>query len=214
MRPRPGWGARHPDVAEFLATHEAVAEERTAWPNGDGIAARVFATVDPIPDAVVSSVRCLVRVGDDAIVLCRNAHDVRHAWPGGGREAGETFAETACREVHEETGWRLDPNTLEQLGWLHLENVTPVQSDHPYPNPDCFHAVLVGFARERDGGRDVAWTDTEGYELSSELALLADAADLIEDDPLSAVFVRLFVDRLGPLSPPTPPPGRDRAPRP
>lgn len=164
--PREGFGLRHPEVAAFLARARPLASEVTTWPNGDRIRASAFAGAGPLPDVVVSSVRCIVEV-DDQVVMCHNAHGVHHVFPGGRRERGETFVETACREVHEETGWRLDPDSLRQTGWLHLENLTVVPESHPYPHPDAFHAVFAGTARTRDG--DGSWTDTEGYELSSRL---------------------------------------------
>lgn len=187
--PRPGYGLRHPEVEAFLARATPLASEATTLPSGVRLRISGYRAVDPLPGVVVSSVRCIVRVAD-AVVVCTNADDVRHAWPGGRREVGETFADTACREVHEETGWYLDPVSLRQLGWLHLEHLGAVSSSHPYPHPDAFQAVFTGTAAHRDG--DGEWTDTEGYELSSELVPLSEAAEAVSGDPLSASFLRIL----------------------
>ena len=179
---------RHVDVERFLARAPVMYSGEGKWPNGDQIEVRGYGASDPLPDVVVSSVRCIVRVGG-SVVVCRNAHDVHHAWPGGRRERGESLAETAVREVHEETGWLIDEGSLVQVGWLHLENVTPVPENHPYPNPDAFHAVFVGAADVRAADD---WTDTEGYELSSELVPVSLAADMVADDPACAAFLRML----------------------
>jgi 8-oxo-dGTP pyrophosphatase MutT (NUDIX family) len=184
--PREGFGLRHPEVAAFLAAGRPLHVEDARWPNGDAIRLTAFAAEGEVPDVVVSSVRCLVFV-DPYVVVCHNAHDVRHAWPGGRREAGETFEDTACREVHEETGWLLDRSSLGQIGWLHVENLTPVAPSHPFPHPDAFQAVFAGRARSRAG--DSSWTDTEGYELSSELVLATEARRFLARDPMSAFFL-------------------------
>ena len=142
-----------------------------------------------LPDQLVVSVRCITLVGD-RIVVCANADGFSHPWPGGRRERGETYAETAVREVHEETGWWVEGASLVEIGWLHIENLAPVPDDHPYPHPDVLQVVLAGAAADRDGGADVAWSDTEGYELSSCLMTIDEARAEMGDDVLVAPFLR------------------------
>ena len=182
---KPGFGVRHPAVPPLLASVTPASSADVTWPNGDRIRVSAYLGSAEIPDELIQGVRCLVRVGDQ-LVICQNAHGVRHPWPGGRREQDESLHDTAIREVHEETGWRLEPNTLEQLGWLHSENLTPVRVDHPFPNPDSFQLVFVATAVERDGVGD--WTDTEGYELSSELVPLSEVAAVITE-PACETFV-------------------------
>lgn len=119
-----GFGARHPDLARLLACHEPAATGETSWLGG-AIPLRVsaYATPTDLPEELVTSVRCVVRFGE-LVVFCENA-DGGHPLPGGRREPGESYADTAAREVHEETGWLLDRNTLRPLGWLHLEHLAP-----------------------------------------------------------------------------------------
>jgi 8-oxo-dGTP pyrophosphatase MutT (NUDIX family) len=118
----------------------------------------------------------------------------RHVWPGGRRRPGESFAETAAREVEEETGWLLRPGSFHLLGWLHIEHLGPVADDHPYPHPGYCQVVGAAEAVERRGGVDGDWTDTEGQEVSSELMTIADGAQAVEKEPLGRVFLDLSLD--------------------
>jgi hypothetical protein len=194
---RPGFGERHPDLATLLALQTPVATHETSWLGG-AIPLRISAYMTPsnLPDELVSSVRCVVRVGD-LIVLCENA-DGAHPLPGGRRHAGESFVATAAREVREETGWLINRDSLRLLGWLHLEHLGPRRLHDPYPYPDFLQVVFCGTATDRDGGRDVAWTDTEGYELRSSLVTVDEARRRTSTDLLAPVFL----DALPHLGPP------------
>ena len=141
-----------------------------------------------IPPQLVQSVRCIVRVNDD-IVVCENADGVCHPWPGGRLEAGETPVEAAVREVREETGWLIDPDTIEHLGWLHMEHLSPRPSDYPYPHPDAFQLVIAARADARADAGDTDWTDTEGYELRSKLVPLRDADSFIVGEPHALIYL-------------------------
>jgi hypothetical protein len=139
-------------------------------------------------------VRCLVLV-DGLIVFCRNT-DGSHPWPGGRRLPGESYLETTVREVHEETGWLIRPDTATDLGWLHLTHLGPPQGDGSSPYPDFLQVVLCAKASERVGGRDVEWTDTDGYESTSRLATLDEAMVATSSDLLARVFLDLLSEKL------------------
>jgi len=156
------------------------------WPVGPINVEAHLGVVD-LPDELVLSVRCIVFVGDE-IVVCTNRHG-SHPWPGGRREPGETFEQTACREVREETGWILDPASLRQLGWLRLEHQSPAPDDHPFPHPDFFQVVFTGRATHRDDAQGGSWTDTEGYEESSRLVSPDDPELVFERDDHARVFL-------------------------
>jgi ADP-ribose pyrophosphatase YjhB (NUDIX family) len=179
----------------LLETVTPVAVEESAWAKGT-LPLRICAFTTPaeLPDELVLSVRCLVIV-EGQLVVCENADGYFHAWPGGRREPGETFVETACREVHEETGWRLNPDTLRPMGWLHLQHLNRQPDDHPYPHPDFLQIVYSGKAASRDGGQMASWTDTEGYELRSQLLPLDAACDIVNDSVCN-VFLRELAGRL------------------
>src|SRR5688572_2771264 len=117
--PLPGFGKRHPGVGAFLAASVPLCTSTGRWPNGDTFRLGAYPVGAPVPEPVVSSIRCIVLVGA-LVVVCTNEHG-RHPWPGGRRLPGESFAATAQREVREETGWILEASSLHQLGWLHIE---------------------------------------------------------------------------------------------
>ena len=184
-----GHRSRHPGLLAILDEATPTAVQETTWSPSTRLRIASFVDDRELPDDLVVSVRCFVEV-DTKVVVCRNADGVFHAWPGGRRQQGETHAETAAREVREETGWLIDPASLRRLGWLHLQHLRPQPLDHPYPHPDFLQVVYTASARERVVGPDVSWTDSEGYELASQLCTPRDAIPLVKDDPLCAVFLR------------------------
>lgn len=78
---------------------------------------------------VTVGVRTVVLTDDGKVLLVRHTYG-RPLWylPGGGVKRGETLAQAAAREVREETGVRVDPAALRQMGaW---SNLLPSKSDH------------------------------------------------------------------------------------
>ncbi|HEX7165809.1 MAG TPA: NUDIX domain-containing protein [Acidimicrobiales bacterium] len=176
--------ARDPRLLELLASRTPAFEIDVQWRSALHLACYLGAA--ELPDELVISVRVIVRVGDD-VVVCTNADGLSHAWPGGRREPGETLAETACREVHEETGWVLDPQSVEPIGFMHMRNTGERFGGSTYPYPDTLQLVVVARATERAADD---WTDTEGYELSSRLVPLADAAAHVsETEPMCVPYL-------------------------
>lgn len=171
---RPGFGSRHPELVTLLESLTPDATQHDSWANG-ALPLRISAYLSQrrIPDEVVTSVRCLVEVGDQ-IVLTESPDDV-NVWPGGRREPGETMRETAVREVHEETGWQVDPESLQLMGFLHLVRLVPAPADDRYPHPDFVQLVFRGQAPQRT---DDGWKDLDGYVLRSWLEEPAKARQL------------------------------------
>lgn len=142
-----------------------------------------------LPDELVTGVRVLVVV-DGGLVVCTNQRGLAHPWPGGRRDGRETLEQTAVREVREETGWMLDPGSVEPIGFLHLHNMG--DPNPPYPHPDTLQLVVRATAIERVADD---WTDTEGYELSSRLVPIHEATAAVSpEEPMSLPFVE-FVAR-------------------
>lgn len=181
---------RQPEVSALLQVSEPVESESHRWPSGEVRIAAYIGEAE-LPPSVTRGVRCLVQSGS-GVLLCENAHGFVDPWPGGGSEPGETPAETARREVFEETGWLIDMDTFTPLGWLHIENLSPVPDDHPYPYPDCLY--LVGCARVdlRESRPDPGWVDVEGYVLRSWFAPSPQAIGELRGEHLSKVFLNLL----------------------
>lgn len=183
---RPGWGERHPDVASLLAQSAALGSDRIVF-GTTRLVRTAYEGDASLPDDLVLSVRCIVSVGDQ-LVVCTNVDGASHPWPGGRREPGETIVETGVREVHEETGWLVDPTSFVLLGWMHFEHVTPMV-DAQWPWPDFFQVVYSVRAADRDGGDGEDWTDTQGYEATSRLLAYQDAYAEIDGDALARVYL-------------------------
>lgn len=82
-RVRPGWGVRHPATTQLVRSGSPIAVKESAWANGKvplGVSAHLG--TDALPDELVLSVRCVVRVDDD-VVVCTNIDGGSHAWPDG-----------------------------------------------------------------------------------------------------------------------------------
>ena len=191
MSARPGFGLPHEGFLALVGGLQPAADEEVSWSNG-AVQFRVTVHTSPIhevPDVLVTSARCIVRVGE-RVLVCTNADGLAHVLPGGRIEAGESPEDAAVREVHEETGWHLDPGTLRVVGWLHFAYRTPVGPDFvQYPHPDFVHAVFTAQATHRDGSQGGGWTDVEGYVVGSELHLPEDAQAVVEDLVLDRVLL-------------------------
>ncbi|MGW0228519.1 NUDIX domain-containing protein [Actinopolymorpha singaporensis] len=184
---RPGFGIRHPDLLALLERHSPAVTVDDLWANGTlPLRVSAYLGVAPVPE-LVSSVRCVVRVAG-RFVVCRVPGEL-HVLPGGRPEPGETPPQTAVREVYEETGWHLDPESLVPLGFLHLRRLVDAPPDHPYPHPDFLQLVYLGVARTRAVGAGEDWADLAGWELGT---FLADAGEVVKLN-LPAISVA-FVD--------------------
>jgi 8-oxo-dGTP pyrophosphatase MutT (NUDIX family) len=158
---------RDPELLDLLARSAPVSIERRAWSRPIDLSCHLGDHA--LPARLVTSIRVLVHV-DDHVVVTSNADGTCSTLPGGRCEPGETWIETGCREVHEETGWIVDPDSFVRLGFMHLHNLAdPIP---PYPHPDVLWPVFAarGVELEAEG-----WVDTEGYVLSSALHPLATA---------------------------------------
>ena len=132
----------HPGLAAAMSVAGPVAAQEIAWAGGEmPLRVCAYLTTPVLPLELVSSVRCIVWVGD-RLVFCEN-EDGSHPWPGGRRLEGESYADTAAREVHEETGWRIDRASLRQLGWLRLTHRGPKPPANTGPFPDFLQLIFV-----------------------------------------------------------------------
>ena len=67
-------------------------------------------------ELVRTAVRGIIFVGDKLLLIEDNKGEVK--LPGGGQEAGESDADTLTREVREETGCIVIPETIRPFGYI------------------------------------------------------------------------------------------------
>ncbi|MGC4943393.1 NUDIX hydrolase [Kribbella sp. DT2] len=97
----------------------------------------LFASRGLPPYGLISTAVVLLVDSSSRLLLRYAEPPARTGWdlPGGHVEPGETPLEAAVRELHEETGWRLDESTLTVLGWnrIHLHGPKPEGFRYPHP---------------------------------------------------------------------------------
>lgn len=64
------------------------------------------------------AVRAVI-IKDDKIALVKSEKEGYYKFPGGGIELGESHKEALVREVREETGLRVKPDTIREFGMVH-----------------------------------------------------------------------------------------------
>ncbi len=183
---RPGYGVRLESAARLLETHTPVATVEEQWSAPMRLSA-YLGDVD-LPTEIPGRVRCLVTDGETVLITWDAAGP--KCLPGGGAKPGETVVETARREVWEETGWWIDPESVETLGWIHVESLVEAGDAPRYPHPDDFHKVVTARPSHPDEGHE-DWVDTEGHVDRSEFVPL----DLIPGAVLANPVERAFLYR-------------------
>ena len=105
------------------------------------------------PDRPIVGVGVVVWRGDEVLLIRRGKPPREGQWslPGGGQELGETVAQTARREVLEETGL--------QLATLDLLTVVDLIEREPGSDQIRFHYTLVDFTAEAADGTAAAGCD-------------------------------------------------------
>lgn len=129
---------------DFLANSKPFAEETAVWVNGTvHLQIASYLTSELPPRHLVTSARCIFFQGNKVMVITE-PDGKKHPVPGGRCEDGESVAETARREVLEETGWTLD--SLHQIGVIHFQHLTPKPPNHPYAYPHFLQVVYAANA--------------------------------------------------------------------
>ena len=71
---------------------------------------------DDLPEIVRTAVRGIIFVDGKLLLIEDDKNEVK--LPGGGQEEGETDIETLIREVREETGCTVIPETVRPFGYI------------------------------------------------------------------------------------------------
>jgi 8-oxo-dGTP diphosphatase len=141
------------------------------------------------PEELVSNVKVIARTGE-GIVVCESAEGWRFL-PGGTREAGETIAETAERELREEAGATI-VGDLEWVGAFEVESPRPAPYRPHLPHPIAYWLYVVG-----DVALDARPTNPAGGEAVTDVLTLppAEAVDYLTvfDDGQLTDVLRLAI---------------------
>lgn len=107
------------------------------------------------PDRPIVGVGVVVWRGEQVLLIRRGKPPRAGQWslPGGAQELGETVAETAKREVQEETGL--------ELATLELLTVVDLLEREPTGEQVLYHYTLVDFTAEAAAGEPVAAGDAD-----------------------------------------------------
>lgn len=145
-----------------------------------------------LPPETVGSVRVVVTAtmpDGVGVLVVHDGRDSDHAsvLPGGRVEPGETTVATACREIHEETGWTLDPPSLRGLGVLHMRRLDDGDATPGFPFPDNLMLVFTGTGLPP---AVEGWRDTEGQVHRSLLVRAEEALRVVASDPVETAFAR------------------------
>lgn len=166
-----------------------MAVEEADWPAGRVRLSAYVGSAD-LPAEIPGRVRCLVTDGSQVLITW-DVTGHPDCFPGGGAAHGESAAETARREVLEETGWHVDVDSIEVLGWIHLESFAAWNPDLGFPHPDQFMTVLRA-ARAQAEPNQQTWIDTEGFVVRSEFVPLGEMPSEIAHSALSRVYLDLI----------------------
>lgn len=171
----------------FLTSHMSQCEQIVDWPLARLVVNGYLGDQLP-PDEYITSVRAIVLrqlpSAQCAVLVVQDPHSY-HIIPGGRREQGETLAQTARREVVEETGWQVTIGQL--LGFLHFQHLTPLPPEIQGAKPTFVQLIYLATAhtycaeaREENGyeldATFVALDQLPEYNLSTAERLFLEAA--------------------------------------
>lgn len=75
---------------------------------------------DPNAERTYRSSACGIVIRGKTIAMCYVDKHRAYVIPGGGIESGETMEQAVIREMHEETGLRIIPESIREYGYIHV----------------------------------------------------------------------------------------------
>jgi ADP-ribose pyrophosphatase YjhB (NUDIX family) len=113
----------------------------------------------PKANSIAVAVSAFIQDDEGRILMIRRTDNDLYSIPGGQLELGETLAEAAVREVHEETGIECEVTGV--IG-LYSDPKHVIAYDDGEVRQEfsiCFRASFTGgYPRTSDESREVAWT--------------------------------------------------------
>ena len=183
---RAGYGVRLDSARRLLDASNAVVVQEAVWPAGRVRLSGYLGLAD-LPTEIPGRVRCLV-VRDHEVLITWDTFGVADCLPGGGAHPGESVVQTAVREVWEETGWHIEPQSIAALGWIHLECLYEFNPDGRYPYPDSFMTVVRARPIDQPAAPD-AWSDTDGFIAKSVFMPRHELPEEVQTNTLARLFL-------------------------
>ncbi|MFD9892856.1 NUDIX hydrolase [Amycolatopsis sp. NPDC059027] len=115
----------------------------------------------PAANSIAVAVSTFIQDDEGRILMIRRTDNDLYSIPGGQLELGETLAETAIREVHEETG--IECEVIDVIGLYSNPNHVIAYDDGEVRQEFsiCFRAIAVGGSlRTSSESKEVLWVDS------------------------------------------------------
>jgi 8-oxo-dGTP pyrophosphatase MutT (NUDIX family) len=139
------------DLDDFLSRNPHHCEFEEPWPIEGNLRVRLGLTVELPPESVRSSVLAIVISPSQQVVFLypdEPGGNIARVLIGGRPEGAESAAETAIREVREETGWLIAPVRI--IGYRHFHQTAARSEKSDRPHPDFVQPIFSAQAIRHD----------------------------------------------------------------
>ncbi len=136
-----------------------------------------------------NAVRAII-IRNGKIALVKSLKEGFYKFPGGGMEDGETHTDTLIREVLEETGLKIIPQTIREFGMIREIRKSLFRSDEIFEqNSYYYFAEAEDFVcetnlteKEKELGYVLEWTDIKtAFDIDMEIGSRAETAFLLRE---------------------------------
>lgn len=161
-------------IEAFPAHHEF----RETWPVEGEMTVGIGLTDAPPPAHVSSSILAIVLDTKNRVLFLwpsDRSGNISHLLIGGRPEPGESPAETATREVGEETGWCIVPAGI--IGYRHFHQLEPKSKDTDRPYPDFVQLIYAARTVSHDSNLLIS-----SDQISAAFLEFSDAVDSTDQE--------------------------------